>query len=306
MPRVNSQDIEETEEFLPRVISMRRKVALCTFAFMFSVGAILLASSPGIEESYTALMGIRDFSGESSPTEVPPNEGDPAETITRVGGYFIAELPIGQYPDDGYETTIFDDYFDGEHAWNARQRKFTIRDGYVFLNISANMYDYACMIVRDEYLTYAGVETRLRASSPAVPMLAIGFHGEESVTQFMWFSNESKEGARGLHAFCKVKGLATFWEPIELDVTEWHTYKVIWQPDNATFIVDGEVVAQTDQVPDSYQEVCIYNNCKASVNPSLILGNPAPCSILKSLKVSEDQFTQIDYIRIFDVLGDGY
>ena len=210
-----------------------------------------------------------------------------------------SDLPVY----DVRDTIFYDDFLEDQNAWNWRQRKFTIRDGCVFLNITANRSGDACSILRDGYLKHGGFETRLRTSSLELPMLAFGFYGSQTGIQFMWFSNHSTEATRGLHAFCEIDDLTAFWEPIEINMADWHVYTIIWEPGNATFIIDGEIVARTDQVPNDALEICLYCMCKASSAETLAIGGRADCGNLPGIRMLNDQYTQIDYIEIFEVEG---
>ena len=300
-------EVEEEEDSLPRILSMRRKIALGGIAYILCLGLILLASSPGIVTSYNQLLGIEDKQVMDAPDD--SSEGDP-QTSTLVGGkilgpeYFSVEEVVQHLPYNSSETILFDDFLEDQHAWSWRQQKFTIRDGYMFLNISADRSGDACSAIRDQYLKYAGFEARLRTSSPQVPMMAFGFGGGEAGVQFMWFSNLSSEAARGLHAFCEIQNLNAFWEPIEIDeITEWHTYTVIWEPCNATFIIDGEKVATTDRVPNTIQEAWLYIMNNIFSEEEFPIGSPASCNNLPDTRIIEDQYLQIDYVRIFEVKG---
>ena len=46
-------------------------------------------------------------------------------------------------------------------------------------------------------------------------------------------------------------------EPLEIDVSEFHTYGVDWQPGSLAFTVDGEVVRRLDQAPDYPMQLMI-------------------------------------------------
>ncbi|MBU7003915.1 MAG: hypothetical protein HXS50_00005, partial [Theionarchaea archaeon] len=223
MPSVTG-DIEEKDESLPRIMSMRRKVALGGFAFMFCICAILLVSSPGIVESYTKITTFdegRKATNDSNIEDIMNKKEFSA--LTQLDCEVKAELPTGQNKDDGYETIVFDDVFDGEIPWYSTNNQKTIRDGNLFLNLKPNKIGNSCSIYHRCNFVYAGFETRLRISSPLVPMLALGFASNEAEVVFMWFSNESSEFARGLHAYCKIDRIGEFYEPIEieLDISEW-------------------------------------------------------------------------------------
>jgi hypothetical protein len=80
-------------------------------------------------------------------------------------------------------------------------------------------------------------------------------------------------------------------EPITgIDITDWHIYTVIWEQGNGTFLVDGEVVAITDEVPKSSMDTVIanYNLAQHEVQDERIA-------------IPFNEYIQVDYIHVFGV-----
>jgi hypothetical protein len=89
-----------------------------------------------------------------------------------------------------------------------------------------------------------------------------------------------------------VDGKYTLFEPIDIDVTEWHTYTISWEESNATFLVDGEVVAHTDQVPMVDAKIYI------TVRSLRVYGSPDSYDT-DGIFFDTNQSTQIDFVRLF-------
>jgi hypothetical protein len=80
---------------------------------------------------------------------------------------------------------------------------------------------------------------------------------------------------------------------VTIDVTDWHDYAIQWLPETCRFLVDEELVLETDQVPYSPLGLVIWiDNQYAAWTPegSLASGrlkNPAAWLELKDLTISE-------------------
>jgi len=100
---------------------------------------------------------------------------------------------------------------------------------------------------------------------------------------------------QGLRAVSIVNREYRLLDPISgVDITDWHTYSVIWEEGNGTFLIDGETVATTSQVPERILEVWISNS-------GLRLAGPLDHVTALIGEISTDQCMQIDYIRLFTV-----
>jgi hypothetical protein len=73
-----------------------------------------------------------------------------------------------------------------------------------------------------------------------------------------------------------------------VDLSDWHNYTILWEPDNATFLIDGEVLAQSMVEPSLPLGIIIHMENRAIVNGSKIY-----------LDIEEDQFVEVDYVRVF-------
>jgi hypothetical protein len=83
-----------------------------------------------------------------------------------------------------------------------------------------------------------------------------------------------------------------------IDVTDWHEYAILWLPEGCRFLVDGELVLETDQVPHSPLGLVIWiDNQYAAWTPegSLAFGrlkNPAAWLEIKTMDVRRGQQPQ--------------
>jgi hypothetical protein len=96
----------------------------------------------------------------------------------------------------------------------------------------------------------------------------------------------------GFMACVQLKDEFVFLKPIEgIDLTEWHTYTILWEPENATFLIDDVVVATTDEVPQVGMNV--HLNWWAGTNLTL------HCHTEGQEEICTDEYMQVDYIRVF-------
>jgi hypothetical protein len=313
------RDVEEEfdeQRPLPRVISMRRKVALASFAYVCCVGMILLASSPGIMEAYTHLAETDvagPYSEPPSHLETPPEQEGPPRSI-------------GTNSDDGYVTLLRDDFEAAEDPWWYSQGNAgaAVRNGYLFLNLNktTNISSFAELNenrLRDRQWLYVGMEVRLRCSDdnkleseiggglrrwglwdykPTMQTFGVG----ASYLAFESYSPESAPDFAGLRAVSWVQTTPTtrksLNEPITgIDITEWHTYTILWEEGNATFLVDGEVVATTSGAPTTPMAIDIRMS-----NVQIVYYKPGehwddvPKPVPLDLDV--DEWIQVDYVHL--------
>jgi hypothetical protein len=217
----------------------------------------------------------------------------------------------------GQETLLMDGFDDPEASrqlWEptpytppgfplAREKgtgTITFRDGFAFLNTTdqtkADGLAIAALSSTYQAYKYTSLETRLRCSDDNGLASDIGagfrfwgfwdYHGGK----FLYFqsaSNESREDRVGFRAVCGNSGLKLI-EPITgIDMREWHTYTILWDQGNATFIVDGEVVATTNDAPKSSMALVIGNSNRVPHNPGFLIDVPFNQSI------------QVDYVHLF-------
>jgi hypothetical protein len=116
----------------------------------------------------------------------------------------------------------------------------------------------------------------------------------------LFFRSKSPDCDRGAGFMVEsiVDGKLVFRKNLSgIDMREWHNYTIIWREGNATFMVDGEIVAsisEPDLVPDEYMSAYILM-CD--------ILSPSPYT-LKNLTV--DQWIEIDYIHLFYVEEEVY
>jgi hypothetical protein len=152
---------------------------------------------------------------------------------------------------------------------------------------------------------YAGFEIRLRCSDDNRMESDVGggyrFWGFMDWTagsglEFICASPESSADVSGFHALSSVGGYLKMWEPIsEIDIRDWHTYTIIWEPENATFLVDGEIVANTTQAPR-------YNMNAGIENTNLALSQAVfQSGVFERIAIPFNESIQVDYVHVFGV-----
>ena len=116
---------------------------------------------------------------------------------------------------------------------------------------------------------YGRVEIRMRGFITTRSMFAFWLSGIEDQPERSGeicvaevFGDAVREGSAdvgmGLHRFrdpALVEAFAA--EPLGIDVAEFHTYGVDWQPRSLALTVDGEVVRRVDQAPDYPMQLMI-------------------------------------------------
>jgi hypothetical protein len=192
------------------------------------------------------------------------------------------------------------------------------RDGYAFLNttthrtsynVSLGYNPYSCAVTSNRLRhKYAGVETRLRCSDDNklggdvgggtrawgfvswwLPF-PVSLHRSTGL-RFEAYSPESDQPLPGFWATSRIDD-TVIRKPIgNIDMTEWHTYTILWEPGNATFLVDGVVVAIIDEVPTTWMRVGLFMSTyfyEKSDDDRFDVGCLAANSSM-----------QIDYVRVF-------
>jgi hypothetical protein len=215
----------------------------------------------------------------------------------------------------GEGTILWDDFDDPElsaNLWLLTEDEggsVTFRDGYAFLNVTnqtqaGKATDIAIRASPGNLpFRYAGVETRLRCSDDNKLNSDIGggwrfwgfwdFPGQSGL-QFHSAPPESGKNS-GFHVVSGVGGTIKFWENVTgIDMLEWHTYTIIWEPGNATYLVDGDVVANTDKVYGYNMDVVIGNT-------NVVLESPLWWTVEDRIHVPHDTYIQIDYVHIFGI-----
>jgi hypothetical protein len=185
----------------------------------------------------------------------------------------------------------------------------TFRDGYNFINMTdqtkaGEFTDVNIHTPGNTPYRYAGMEIRLRCSDDnrLVSSVGGGWRGwgfidwaGQSGLDFSSASPESGEENSGFRARSVTGGYTRLWKPItDIDITQWHTYTILWEPDNGTFLVDGVVVATTDRVPKTGMVAAVFNTNLALEKPYYQNGD-------ELITVPFDSCIQVDYIHIYGV-----
>jgi hypothetical protein len=96
----------------------------------------------------------------------------------------------------------------------------------------------------------------------------------------------------GFRASAMITNEFVFLKPIEgIDLTEWHTYTILWEPENATFLIDGVVVATTNQVPQVRMK--LFLSWWAGTNLTL------QTQTVGQEEYYVDEYIQVDYASVF-------
>ena len=196
----------------------------------------------------------------------------------------------------------------------------SVHDGYGFLNLSGT--DPAEIdgtggefkIYSTEYYLYAGLEMRMRLSSDnklesdvgggirrwgfrsGATQWALTFTSQEEgilpAKDQWWGTEHPGREYLGFGLGSRINDEFSFHQNIEgVDLTEWHTYTILWEPEAATFLIDGDVVAVTTEVPQIPMKV--YLRMASGENLTL------PCQTVEGEEICTDEYVQIDYVRIF-------
>ena len=212
----------------------------------------------------------------------------------------------------GGETILRDDFTDpvfSGNLWYTHNNGGLVgfTDGFAFINLTEAKDGASTCIVdfwnrRTRPFKHMGFEIRLRCSDDNKMESEVGggwrFWGfmdwdSDYGLGFGCASPEAGEGKSGLRAHSVIAGQTKFWGPIPgIDITNWHTYTVIWEPGNVTFLVDGKVVGATDKVPEVNLNLYLGNT-------NLVITAPYHVGGGAHMAVPFDTYMQIDYIRIF-------
>jgi hypothetical protein len=107
----------------------------------------------------------------------------------------------------------------------------------------------------------------------------------------IWFNSKSPEWgpSAGFTGDVSINDTSVYEEGIdEVDITDWHVYTILWEPDGVEFLVDGEVVGTTEESPS----VPMF----PIVNLANIIGSGDP---LEKMDLEHDTSAEVDYIKCF-------
>ncbi len=163
----------------------------------------------------------------------------------------------------------------------------------------------------DKYL-YGGFQIRLRcgndnklhAGGGVTGYWGFGRVGSDGL-RFESYSPESASPLLGFWAVAVVNGTFSMRESLPMiDITEWHNYTILWEPEGATFLVDDEVVATADTAPGTPMDVVAEISDKSYDPPSVSLSEcgewiPPPVWWWKEMVSDVDVWIQIDHLHVW-------
>ncbi len=240
--------------------------------------------------------------------------------VLLVAAAFVSGADSG----DEYVTLLRDDFDTEDPHWDwflhgtPAGRTINLRDGILFLNITdKNTEDQITVAALDDCLggrgdqwLYVGVEVRLRCSDDNKDIgggARVWYLGDEfpqwgeNSLGFDSHSPESDPPFEGLHTVVVVNGSRRMSEAVTgVDTHDWHTYTILWEQDNTTFLVDQEVIASTDIAPTVPMAIVILVENKRV--GTQIGGNPLPAGYGNfewvPINMAHNVSIQIDYVRV--------
>ncbi len=179
---------------------------------------------------------------------------------------------------EGRVTRLRDDFTDENpywHWWTGGTGTGYVKDGYAFLNITPGAKEWASFAALMDPVEkigypwlYVGMEIRLRCSEDnglrngkggGYRVWGLGDGYPQPIPNngliFESFSPQSHPDFVGFWARAILNNTLTLSIPIDTDITDWHTYTILWKPANASFIVDGEAIT-TQEAPKT--PLCFY------------------------------------------------
>jgi hypothetical protein len=238
----------------------------------------------------------------------------PAYALAPVLAMLLCLAPVFSADSEGEYQTLFLEEFDTDQpqvAWVRQDEvSYTIQDGYAFLELSDKVEsDNSAVITmygsldavtgnRGRWL-YTSLETRLRFSDDNKLNSDIGgglrywglaeaFSLPDNTILFESWSPEAGPlaGFRGQMAINATEVCSQ--QISQIDMTEWHTYTILWEPDGVEFLVDSQTVGSTDQSPSitMFPIFTVWN----------LIGLEEP---LPKIDLEHNISLQIDYIKCF-------
>jgi hypothetical protein len=193
------------------------------------------------------------------------------------------------------ETIIFeefDDYDIARKSFPPWSSPYPVQDGHAYLNVPVGSSTSALM--SQQSWKYVGFEVKLQNSGDPEGFREIGFFGGGVRLRWEWLCKESDPEFQGLYAVSAFGGKTLMHEPVETDIRDWHVYMIIWEPNSVSFLLDGVIVAHTNQTPKS--SLGLY----VGVKPLCVYGTLDNWRTDK-IELSSNQSTKVDYIRMFTV-----
>ncbi len=231
-------------------------------------------------------------------------------------------IPVGLVwgADKDEYVTLFRDDFDAKDphwGWSLNGvGTINLRDGYAFLTMTktdsfakAQLYDTHKQF--GSPWLYVGMEVRLRCSDDNMLESDIGggfrfwglydygtaFYDVKDWLVFICFSPESDPDLAGFWAYAMVDKKTVFRQRVtSIDMREWHTYTILWEEGNGTFLVGGEVVAATDMAPSNPQSISLdYETSRFGAEGPYKVGD----LWFTPVGLEQDGWIQVDYVHVF-------
>ncbi len=218
---------------------------------------------------------------------------------------------------DANEICLFNNFNPYTQGWNVDypyggKEQFHIHHydglplGYLFLNASddwsaQNLY-WIKMYTYDKYSPPVGMQLGLKCSDDnklesekGGGYRSWGFG--EMGPRFESFSPESDDPLPGFWATTGHGDTANRRPIRDIDMTQWHNYTILWEPERATFLVDGVLVATIGAAHVDPVEVnCLLNNAFDRTDGP---GGSGYSALEKgNLDLSTDESIAIDYLCV--------
>ncbi len=268
---LGEEEVHERRFFL----SMRNKVALSGLAFFSCM--ILLAAFSTMAHSKLGLTGEEELAAYVTLFRDDLDSLDP--------DWYVVEAGVGDVNSS---------------------------DGYAFLNLGSGSSEPSQSSITDllgEWRmkwSHVGLEIRLRCGDDNGLSSGVGegvrcwgladpCPGCANWLTFKSRSPASEQSLVGFWACVGINGSDVLQEDIShVDMREWHNYTILWMPSNATFLVDGEMVLTTEEVPKVPLAVLILTH-----NRRVDLGPDGRTTVWEWIPLKQDQWIQIDYVHVF-------
>jgi len=299
---LSPEDVETEVEEPGPMLSMRSKVFIGGTCFLLILGIIAYLETPHYVGAVRGLV-----------------EED--ETIGSEG-------PVGDVVENGYVTLFREDFDEKSDCWILWDDKFGIfyiSNGSMFLNLTesinpsdTNFVDFLLGIDipyhnNDDIFIwlYTNLEIRLRYGDPDIlgetgdawrfwgfvekPSLSSSI--TENILNFETWPPESGAGLDGLYTSAEENSTISLFARVNdsFNLSEWHTYRILWEPGNCTFTVDGKNVANTSRAPNIPLELMVSIQSRCPKTPQESHGAQGWVYYLLPGDVS----IEVDYVRLF-------
>ena len=223
----------------------------------------------------------------------------------------------------GSVTLIMDDFSTENPYWHwltMGSGKGYVQDGSAYLTIAVANEGLSAAAIMDPVENigypwfYVGMEIRLRCSEDnglkngkggGYRVWGLGDGHRQPIPNnaliFDSFSPQSHSDFVGFWARAIVNNTLTLSTLLEVDMTDWHTYTILWEPEKASFLIDEKIVGTTNKAPRT--PLCVYTY----IENAFIHRTPNPMQGLRSygnfrwtnFHLKNDVTVQYDHIYIF-------